>query len=84
MTSCWLDQFRRTVWKGCAFSFLFYEKQDTKSLGKRPRFAKTLSNTSAFTCPRGNAGSALTGIRLYVPFQPLTLIIVFWGAAGFC
>jgi hypothetical protein len=71
MTSCWLDQLGRTVWKGHTFSFLFYVRQDTKSLGKRPRFAKTLSNTSAFTCPRGNAVSALRGNKLYVPFQPL-------------
>jgi hypothetical protein len=32
MTSCWLDQPGRTVWKGLASSFLFYERQDTKSL----------------------------------------------------
>jgi hypothetical protein len=50
---------------------LFYGRQDTKSLGKGPRFAKTLSNTSAFTCPRGNTGSALRGSRLYVPSQSL-------------
>jgi hypothetical protein len=37
---------------------------------KRPRLAKTLSNTLAFTCPRGNAGLALRGNRLYVPSQP--------------
>jgi hypothetical protein len=73
MTSRWLHQFGRTVWKGHAFSFLFYVKQDTKSLGKRPRFVKTLSNTSAFTCPRGNTGSALRGNRLYVPSLPLRL-----------
>jgi hypothetical protein len=42
-----------------------------KSLGKRPRFAKTLSNTLAFTSPRDNAGSTLRGNRLYVLFQPL-------------
>jgi hypothetical protein len=41
MTSCWLDQLKRTVWKGLASSFLFYARQDTKSLGKSPRFAKT-------------------------------------------
>jgi hypothetical protein len=70
MTSCWLDHLGRTVWKGQAF-FLFYGKQDTKSLGKRPRFDKTLSNTSAFTCPRGNAGLALRGNKLYAPSQSL-------------
>jgi hypothetical protein len=61
---------RRTVWKGLASSFLFYERQNAKSLGKRPRFAKTLSNTSDFNCSRGNAGSVLGGNRLYVPSQP--------------
>jgi hypothetical protein len=69
MTSCLLDQLGRTVKKGLAFSFLFYGRQDTKSLRKRPRFAKTLSNTLAFTCPRGNVVSALRGNRLYVPLQ---------------
>jgi hypothetical protein len=73
MTSYWLDQLGKTVWKECAFSFLFYRKQDkdTMSLGKRPRFSKTLSNTSAFICPRGNAGLALRGNRLLVPSQLL-------------
>jgi hypothetical protein len=47
------------------------EKQDTKFLGKRPRFAKSLSNTLAFTCPSGNTGAALRGNRLYVPSLPL-------------
>jgi hypothetical protein len=56
--------------EGHAFSFLFYGRQNTKSLGKRPRFAKTLSNILAFTCPKGNASSALRGNRLYVPSQP--------------
>jgi hypothetical protein len=60
VTSCWLDELR-TVWEGYIFSFLFYGRQDTKSLGKRLQFAKTLSNTLAFTCSRGNAGSALRG-----------------------
>jgi hypothetical protein len=54
MTSCWLDQLGRIVWKGLSSFFLFYGRQDIKSLGKRPTFAKTLSNTSAFTCHRGN------------------------------
>jgi hypothetical protein len=67
----WLDQLRRTVWKGHTFSFLFYGRQDTKSASKRPKFAKTLPNTLAFTCPRGNAGSALRRNRIYVPSQPL-------------
>jgi hypothetical protein len=31
-----------TARRGCTFSFLFCGRQDTKSLGKRPRFAKTL------------------------------------------
>jgi hypothetical protein len=66
-----LDQLRRTVHKGLACSFLFYGRRDKNSLGKRPKFAKTLSNTSAFICPRGNAGSALRGNRLSVPSQPL-------------
>jgi hypothetical protein len=55
---------------GHALSFLFYGRQDTKSLGKRPRFSKILSNTSSFTCPRVNAGLALKGNRLYVPSSP--------------
>jgi hypothetical protein len=67
MTFFWLDQLGRTVWKGHTFSFLFNGRQDRRSLEKRPRFAKTLSNTSAFTCPRGNAVSALRENRLYVP-----------------
>jgi hypothetical protein len=67
MTFCRLDQLNRNIWKGYTFFFLFYGKQVTKSLEKRPRFAKTLPNTLAFTCPRGNAGSALRGNRLYVP-----------------
>jgi hypothetical protein len=86
MTSCWQDQLGRTVWKGHAFSFLFYRRQDTKSLGKRPRIAKTLSNNLAFTCPRSNAGLALRGNRLYVPSQPLrpqTNERIF-GSTGFC
>jgi hypothetical protein len=60
--------------------------KDTRSLEKRPKFAKTLSNTSAFICPRGNAGLALRENRLYVPFQPLRPAgkLEFWGAAGFC
>jgi hypothetical protein len=64
---------------------LLYGKQDIKFLGKKPRFAKTLSNTSAFTCPRGNAVSALRGNRLYVPSRPLrpTGKLEFWEAAGF-
>jgi hypothetical protein len=70
MTSCWLDQPRRTVWKGLASSFLVYESQDKKSLGKRPRFAKTLSDTSVFTSARGNVDSAFRGNRLSVPSQP--------------
>jgi hypothetical protein len=61
----------KTVWKGCAFSFLFYGRQDTKSVVKRPRFAKTLSNTLTFTCSWGNIGSSLKGNRLYVPYLPL-------------
>jgi hypothetical protein len=48
-----------------------YGRQDTKSLGKSPRFAKTRSNTSAFTCLRGNTFSALRGNRLSVLSQPL-------------
>jgi hypothetical protein len=56
MTSCQLDQFRRTVWKRFATFFLFYGRQDTKSLGKKAEFPKTLSNILAFTCPRGNSG----------------------------
>jgi hypothetical protein len=45
-----------------------------------------LSNTSAFTCPWGNAGSTLKGNRLSVPSQPLRPISKseFLGAAGFC
>jgi hypothetical protein len=70
MTFCWLDQLGKTVWKGCTFSFVFYGKQNKKSLGKRPRFSKMLSNASAFTCSRGNAGLALRENRLYVPSQP--------------
>jgi hypothetical protein len=70
MTSCWLDQLRRTVWKELASFFLFYEIHDIKSLRKRLRFAKTLSNTSAFTCLRDSAGSAPRGHRLFVLFQP--------------
>jgi hypothetical protein len=70
MTSCLLYHLGRTVWKGHTFSSLFYGK-DTKSLGKRPRFATTLSNTLAFTCPRGYAGSALKENRLYVSSQSL-------------
>jgi hypothetical protein len=81
-------QLRRTAWKGHAFSFLFYGSQDTKFLGKSPRFAKALSDTLASTCPRGYASSALRGNRLYVPSQPLRpncrQIRKFWGAAGFC
>jgi hypothetical protein len=38
---------------------------------KRPKFAKTLSNTSAFTYPRGNTGLALRENRLSVASQPL-------------
>jgi hypothetical protein len=40
----------------------------TKFLRRRPIFAKTLSNTSAFTCHRGNAGLALRENKLSVPF----------------
>jgi hypothetical protein len=54
------------VWKGFASFFLFYGRQNTQSLGKRPRFAKALSSTVAFTCSMGNAGSALRGNRLSV------------------
>jgi hypothetical protein len=32
MTSCWLDQPRRTVLKGLTSFSLFYERQDTKFL----------------------------------------------------
>jgi hypothetical protein len=42
-----------------------------KTSRKKALICKTLSNTSAFTCPRGNAGSAPRGNRLYVPSQPL-------------
>jgi hypothetical protein len=49
---------------------LLYGKQDIKFLGKKPRFAKTLSNTSAFTYSRDNAGSALKRNRLSIPSQP--------------
>jgi hypothetical protein len=86
MTSCWLDQLGRTVWKGHTFSFFFYGRQDAKSLGKRSRFVKTLSNTSAFTCPRINAGLSLKGNRLYVPSQPLKPSgkLEFLEAAGLC
>jgi hypothetical protein len=59
MTSCLLDQLRRTALKGFTSFFLFYGRQDTKPLGKMYRFAKTLSNTSPFTCPKVNAGLAL-------------------------
>jgi hypothetical protein len=48
--------------------FLFYGRQNTNSLGKRPRFTKILSNTSDFTCHRHNAGFAPRGNRLSVPF----------------
>jgi hypothetical protein len=40
MTSFWLDQLRRTVWKGCAYSFLFYGGQDTNSQKKHPDLPK--------------------------------------------
>jgi hypothetical protein len=57
-----------------------------KSVGKRPRFAKTLSNISAFTCPRDSVGSPLRRNRLDVPSQPLrpTGKLEFLGASGFC
>jgi hypothetical protein len=58
MTSYWLDQLGRTVWR------------DTKFLRRRPRFAKTPSNTLAFTCHRSNPGSAPRENKLSVPFQP--------------
>jgi hypothetical protein len=86
MTSCWLDLvLRRAVWKGLA-SFLFYGRQETKSLRKRLRFAKTWSNTSSFNCCRDSAGSALRGNRLYVPFHtPRTAgKSEFLGVTGFC
>jgi hypothetical protein len=70
MTSCWLGQLGRTAWKGHTFSFLFYGKQVIKSLGKKPRFAKALSNPLASTYPRGNASLALRGNRLYVHLRP--------------
>jgi hypothetical protein len=86
MTSYWLDQLRRTVWKGYTFSFLFYGRQHTKSLGKRPRFSKTPSNTSAFTCPRDNESLALRKQAVCSIPAPKTSqqITEFWGAAGFC
>jgi hypothetical protein len=51
-------------------SSLLYGRQGTKFLRRRPRFAKTLSNTSAFTCHRGNAGSGLRGNKLSVSSWP--------------
>jgi hypothetical protein len=72
------------TWEEPTSSFLFYGRQDTKSLGKRPRFAKTLSNTLAFTCPGGNA--TLRRDRLPVQSQLLrpTGKSEFLEAAGFC
>jgi hypothetical protein len=63
MTPCWLDQLKRTVWKGL-FS-LFYGRQDTKFPGRRPTFAKTLSIPQL-----SPEGSTLRGNQLSVPFQP--------------
>jgi hypothetical protein len=54
---------------------------DTKSQEKKPKFAKTLSNTSVFTCPRDNAGSDLKGNTLSVLSQllrPTTKLERFW------
>jgi hypothetical protein len=41
-----------------------------KFLGRRPRFAKTPSNTLAFTCHRDNTGSTLGENKLSVQFWP--------------
>jgi hypothetical protein len=79
MASFWLDQLGRTVWKGHnLFLSLLWEAGY--------RFAKTLSNTLTFTCPRGKAGLALRGNRLYVPSQPLRPVgkLEFLGVASFC
>jgi hypothetical protein len=62
------------TWEECmegTHFFLFYERQDTKSPGKKLRFSKALSNTMAFTCSRDSAGLALRGNKLFVLFQPL-------------
>jgi hypothetical protein len=66
MTPCWLDQLGRTVWKGLISLYLFYGRQGSKFLGRKPRFAKTPSNTSAFTCHKGNTDLALRGNMLSV------------------
>jgi hypothetical protein len=53
----------------CLFLSLLWEA-GTKCLGRRPRFAKTPSNTLAFTCHRGNIGSTLGENKLSVQFWP--------------
>jgi hypothetical protein len=73
MTFCLLDQLGRTVWKGLASFFLLYGRQDTKSLGKRPRFSKKPSNTLVFTCHRDSAGLAPRENKLSVPSGPQDL-----------
>jgi hypothetical protein len=66
------------TWEECiegTYLLLFlFGRQGTKSLGKKPIFAKTLSNTLAFTCCRDRAGLALRGNKLSVHSSPQDLL----------
>jgi hypothetical protein len=48
----------------------FYGRQDIWFPKRKLRFARTLSNTSGFTCHKDNLDWALRGNRSSVPFQP--------------
>jgi hypothetical protein len=88
MTSCWLDQLGKTVWKGLTFSFLFYGRQDTMSLGKKK--AKIFQNTVKYlgfhlfqrqhrlSPERKQAVCSIPASKTHQQFR------VFLAAAGFC
>jgi hypothetical protein len=70
MTFCWLDQLRRVVWKELTFFSPFCGRPTIRFLKRKLRFARILSNTSAFTYHEDNVDSALRENRLSVPFWP--------------
>jgi hypothetical protein len=49
---------------------LFHERQDTKFLRKKAQIFQDTINPSAFTCPKGNTGTAPRGNKLSIPIQP--------------